>query len=98
MHKIVNPDDMRMSQFQAALRLTLKLIQQRTILDHQIGKKFQRGIALQLFIARQPDNPHSTSSEDLDQRVAAKDSLSAGELTRCRVCDVTRALVSHLGN
>src|SRR5437588_12004450 len=74
----------------------LELIKNRTILNHQVGNKFQRDIALQLFIACQPDNPHSASPEDLDQRVAAKDSLPAGELTRRRACDIARAFVSHL--
>ena len=96
MHEVVDANDVKMRQFQATLRLTLKLIQQRTILDHKIGKEFQRDIALQLFIVRQPDNSHSASPEDLDQRVTAKNFLSAGKLTRSRVCDVTRALVSHL--
>src|SRR5438105_13168470 len=87
---------MRMSQFEAALCLMLELIKHRTILNHQVGNKFQRDIALQFFIACQPDNSHSASHEHLDQRVAAKDSLSAGELTRRRRCDTARALVSHL--
>ena len=42
------------------------------VLHHEVGKEFQRNIALQFFIARQPDYSHSTSSADLDQRVAAK--------------------------
>src|SRR6266851_6855594 len=86
---------MRMSQFEAALCLTLQLIKHRMILNHQVGDKFQRDIALQFFIACEPDNSHSASPEDLDQRVAAKDSLSAGELTRRRRCDTARAFVSH---
>src|SRR5713101_1658571 len=95
-YEVVNPNDMRMSQFEAALCLTLELIKHRTILNHQVGEKFQRDIALQFFIACQPDNSHSASPEDLDQRVAAKDFLSAGELTRRRACDIARAFVSHL--
>src|SRR6266481_2706241 len=96
MHEVVNPNDMRMSQFEAALCLMLELIKHRTILNHQVGNKFQRDIALQFFIACQPDNSHSASPEDLDQRVAAKDFLSAGELTRRRTCDIAQAFVSHL--
>src|SRR2546423_1660545 len=84
-----------MGQFEAALRLTLELIKHHTILNHQVGDKFQRDIALQFFIAREPDNSHSASPEHLDQRVAAKDSLSAGELTRRRACDAACAFVSH---
>src|SRR6266478_2899756 len=98
MHEVVYPDDVRMRQFETALCLALELIQQRSLLDHKVGKKFQRDLALQFFVARQPHNSHSASPEDLDQRVASKNFLSAGELTRCRVCDVTHALVSHLGN
>src|SRR5712692_12120811 len=97
MYEVVNPDDVRMSQFETALRLTLELIKHRTILNHQIGKKFQRDIALQFFIACQPDNSHSASPEYLDQHVAAKDFLPVGELTRGRGCDIARAFVSHLG-
>ena len=66
MEEIVNPNNVRMSQFEAALCFTPELIKHRTIVNHQIGKEFQRDIALQLFIARQPDNSHSASSEDLD--------------------------------
>src|SRR6266446_8997947 len=85
-----------MSQFETAFCLTLELVKHRTILNHQVRKKFQRDIALQFFIACQPDNSHSASPEDLDQRVAAKDSLSVGELTRRRACDAACAFVSHL--
>src|SRR6266481_4795098 len=74
---------MRMSQFQAALRLTFELIQPRTILDHQVGKKFQRDVALQFLVVRQPHNSHSAPAEHLDQFVAAKDLLSAGSIQRC---------------
>jgi len=66
MHKVMNPDDVRMSQFEAAFCFAPELIKHGTIVNHQIGKKFQRDIALQLFIARQPDNSHSASPEDLD--------------------------------
>ena len=90
MHKIVNPDDVRMRQFQATFCLTLELIQQRTILDHQIGKKFQRDMALQFFVARQPHNPHSASAQHLYQLEAAKHRLSAGSVER-RIEKATRA-------
>src|SRR6266446_7275034 len=73
---------MRMRQFQAALCLALELIQQRTILDHQVGEKFQRHIALQFFVVCQPHNPHSASPEHLDQLVATKHDLSAGSVER----------------
>jgi hypothetical protein len=86
----------RVRQFETALCLSFELIKQRVISNHQVGKKFQRDIALQFFVACQPDNSHSASPKDLDQREAAKNFLSAGELTRRRRCDIARALVSHL--
>src|SRR6266487_7130882 len=82
-YEVVNPNDMRMSQFETALCLTPELIKQRTILNHQVGKKFQRDIALQFFVARKPDNSHPTSADDLDQRVATTDLLSTGSIQRC---------------
>src|SRR5438034_9233671 len=95
MHKIVNANDVRMRQFEATLCLAPQLIEGCMILNHEIGKKFQRDIALQFFIARQPDNSHSASPEDLDQCVTAKNFLSAHELTRCRAYDVACAFVTH---
>jgi len=65
MHEIMYPDDVAMSQVEATLCLAPELVKRRTILNHKIGKEFQRDIALQLFIVRQPDNPHSTSPEHL---------------------------------
>src|SRR5438445_4863082 len=85
-----------MGQFETAICLSLELIKHRMISNHQVGKKFQRDIALQFFIACQPDDFHSASPEYRYQRVAAKDLLFAGELTPRRRCDTARALVSHL--
>src|SRR5260370_37326870 len=89
---------MRMGQFEAAFCLTLELIKHRMILNQQVGDKLQRDIALQFFVACQQDNSHSATPKDLDQRVAAKDSLPAGELMRRRSGDTPHALVSHLDN
>ncbi len=95
MHEVMYPHDVRMGQFEATLCLALELIKRRTILNHEIGKKFQRDIALQPFIVRQPNNSHSASPEDPDQCVAAKDFLSARELTRRRRCDIACAFITH---
>ena len=95
MHEVMNPDDMRMSKFEAPLRLALQLVKRRAILDHQIGEEFQCDLALQFFVARQPHNSHSAAAEYFDERVAAKDFLSAGELTRRRRCDIACAFVTH---
>lgn len=95
MDEIVNADNMRMSQFEAALRFSLQLIKHCLILNHQVGKKFQRDIALQFFIPRQPDYSHSASPEHLDQGVTAKNFLSAGKLTRCCTYHTACAFVTH---
>src|SRR5437762_12688970 len=95
MHEVMYADDMRMRQFEAAFGFAPELIKRRTIVDHQIGKKFQRDIALQLFVSRQPDNSHSASTEDLDQRVTAKDFLASGKLTRSRAYHIACAFVAH---
>jgi hypothetical protein len=60
-----------------------KLIQQRTILDHQVGKKFQRDVALQFLVARQPHNSHSAPAKHLDELVAGKHNFTAGSIQRC---------------
>src|SRR5437870_13418529 len=85
-----------MRQFETALRLSFEVTERCMVLHHEVGKEFQRNIALQFLIARQPDYSHSTSSEDLDQRVAANDLLSADKLTRCHRYDVRFALVTHV--
>ena len=98
MYEVVNANDVRMRQFETAICLSLELIKHRMISNHQVGKKFERDIALQFFVPREPDNAHPTSPEDFDQRVAAKDFLSAAELTRRRRCNIDTALVSHVDN
>ena len=90
MDEVVNSNDVRMRQFQGPLRLMFKLIQQCTILDHQVGKEFQRDIAFEFFMARQPHNAHPASAKHLDQLVAAKHHLSAGGIQR-RFKKTTRA-------
>src|SRR5437762_4072805 len=97
MHEIMYPDDVAMSQVEATLCLAPELVKRRTILNHKIGKEFQRDIALQLFIVRQPDNPHSTPAQNLDQCVPSKGSLSADKLTRRRAYDLACAFVTHFG-
>src|SRR6266481_2129648 len=89
---------MRMRQLETALCLALELVKRRTILNHEVGKKFQRDIALQFLIACKPDNSHSASPEGLDQCVAAKDLLSARKLMRSRAYHIACAFVTHFDN
>src|SRR5438067_5982093 len=86
-----------MCQLETALCLSLELIKRRTVLNYKAGKKFQRDITLQFFVACKPDNAHPAAAEDLDESVAAKKLLSAGELTRRRLRDAAPALVNHVG-
>src|SRR5437899_10466662 len=72
MHEVVYPNDVRMCQFEATFCLAPELVERGTIVNHQVGKKFERDIALQFFVARKPDYSHSASPEDLDQRVRPK--------------------------
>src|SRR5262245_48812457 len=90
MDEVVNPNDVRMRQFQAPLGLMFQLIQQRSILDHQVGKEFQRNLEFQFFVARQPHNPHSAAAKDFEQPEATKYDLSAGGIQR-RLEKTTRA-------
>ena len=50
-------------------------------MNDQFREEFQRYFALQFFIAGQPDDPHSASAQNLNERVAAEQSLSADKLT-----------------
>ena len=98
MYEVVYPHDVRMCQFEATLCLAPELVERCTIVNHQVGKKFERDIALQFFVARQPHNSHSTSLKDFDEGVTAKNFFSVSKLMQCRCCDAARALASHLGN
>src|SRR5207249_3140635 len=51
----------------------------------QIGMKLQRDLTFQLFIARKPDNSHSATPKDFDQRVTAEEFLSARALAHRRI-------------
>ena len=79
----------------AAAGFTLEFVQERVVVNDYVRKEFQRDFALQFFIARQPDDSHSAAPENFDERVAAKQLLTAGKLTKRRIRDVVRALVSH---
>src|SRR6266404_5252827 len=95
MHEVMYPNDVRMRQFETALCLASELVKHRMIVNHQVGKKFQRDIAFQFFVACKPHYSHSASPEDLDQRVASKNFLSAGKVTRSRAHDIACAFVTH---
>src|SRR6266446_2967374 len=64
-HKVINPHNVLMSQLETALRLPLQLVEQSTIVNDWIGKKFEGDFAFQLFVPRQPNNSHPTPPANL---------------------------------
>src|SRR6478735_7256050 len=84
-----------MSQLETALRLPLQLTEQSAIVHDQIGKKLERDLAFQLFVPRQPDNPHAAAPKDLDQSVTAEEFLSADKLTLRHVRRPAGSLAAH---
>src|SRR5437016_156701 len=60
-----------------------------------VGKKFECDITFQFVIAREPNNSHPATSQDLDQRVAAKYFLPGSELAQGCTCNIARGVVSH---
>src|SRR5437870_3233346 len=61
-----------------------------------VGKKFERDITFQFFIARQPDYSHAALPQNLDQGVAAKNFLSAGKLAQRRIRSGAGRVITHL--
>jgi len=70
-NEVVNPNDVQMRQFQAALRLTFKLIQQRTILNIRSGRNFSATSRSSSSSCASHTIP-SAAAKHLDQLVAAK--------------------------
>jgi hypothetical protein len=73
-----------------------QIIQQCAVMNDRVGKEFKRHLAIQFFIARQPDNSHSSLAQDLEQGVAAKDFLPAGVLPLSHIQSGTGSGVTHL--
>src|SRR5438034_4801562 len=71
-HKVVNAHDVLVGEFQATSGLALEIAQYGSIVNDQVGEKFERDIALQFFVVRQPDNSHSASAQNPNERVTAK--------------------------
>jgi hypothetical protein len=84
-----------MSQFEAALCLTPQLTQGAGIANNQIRKKLKSNVAFQFFIARQPDNSHSSSAQNPNERVTAEESLSADKLALRHVRRTAGSLAAH---
>src|SRR4029453_4238685 len=79
-HKVINANDVFVSEFQATSGLALEIAQHRGIANNEVGQKFERDIALQFFVVRQPDNPHSSSAQNPNERVTTEEFLSVDKL------------------
>src|SRR5205085_7010550 len=84
-HEIVNPDDVLVSEIEAAPRLALHVAKDRAIVHDQLRQEFEGDVAFQFFIARQPHDAHAAAAQRLDQRVAIEDFLPAAEIADGRV-------------
>ena len=72
-------------------------MKKRAVMHHLLGQKFERHIAFQLLIARQPDNSHPAASENLSQGVAAEDFLATRVFAGGYLWSEPGTLVSHAG-
>src|ERR1700686_1255798 len=84
-----------MGQVETAPRLAFHVAQHRAVVDDQLGKEFERDIAFEFFIARQPDDAHAAAAERLDQSVAVEDFLPVGKVSRSRIQAVAGSPASH---
>src|SRR5262245_5951194 len=78
--EMVNPHDVLVRQLKTAARLVFEVVEQIALMQDCLRKEFQRHVALQFFVACQPDNSHSASAKDLNERVTAENFLTTGKL------------------
>src|SRR5262249_33437261 len=52
-------------------------------------------IALQFFIAREPNNPHPPAAQNARQCIAPENRLPAGKIAQCRVQRSARGFTFH---
>ena len=74
--EVINADDVRMREVQAALGLALEFVERRGVEEDIVRKKLEGHVAVQLFIVREPDDPHAAATEDSPQIVAPEDPLT----------------------
>src|SRR4051794_18198712 len=67
-------------------------------MHNAVRQKFESDFPLQLFIARQPDDAHSSAPENFDQRVAAEKFLAAAKLAQRRLQCVAARVVTHFAS
>ncbi len=83
-----------MRQLKAPASFPLQFVQKRAVEHNDVRQEFERHLALQFFVPRQPDDSHPATSQDLIQRVAIKDLLTPRVIPRGYV--EPEALVSHV--
>ena len=84
-----------MGQVEAAPRFALHVAQHRAVVHDQLGQELERDIALELLIAGQPDHAHAAAAQGLDQRVAIKDFLPVGKVSRRSIQALFGGFATH---
>src|SRR5204863_1007166 len=84
-HEVVDAHDVFVGQLKAAPSFPLQIVQERAVVNNDIGKKLQSDFPLQFLIARQPDDSHSAAAQNRLECIAAEDLLPARALTHRRI-------------
>src|SRR5260370_36499214 len=95
MLEIVNSHNVLVRKLKTAARLAFQVVEQCTVMYKPLRKEFQRHVALQFFITRQPDNSHPPLPQNINQRIAAEESLSDGKLTLRHLRRAASLLSAH---
>ena len=79
LNEVVNADDVRMRQFEAAARLGFQPLDFVMIRDEMGREKFQRDGLFQHAIMRQPHHAHAAFPQRAGEVIATKHALASGE-------------------
>jgi len=73
-----------------------RLSSKRTVVHHSLREEFEGYVALQFFIARQPDNSHPALAQNPYHRVAAENFLTTGKLPLSGLHCGAGGIIAHL--
>ena len=94
-HKIVDAHNIFVSELEASPCFALEIVQHGPVVNNQIREKLEGDIALQLFVARQPDDSHAAAAERLYQTVALEKLLATSILMQRDIQPIVGSLVTH---
>ena len=81
LHEIVDADDARVGELEAAARLALEVVERGGIEVDRVGQELERHLALEPLVLRQPDDAHAAAAQDAPQDIAAENALPRFEPT-----------------